>query len=169
MTNESVEVDAERFEELCRHYSGDILGKNFCKPVAFANRLWTITGTVSGGNQVPTAQLHELVLPDQFEGPTGSYPFDSDGVFYKGQVVKARGRTFVMSGRTLLVARKDGAPASQLDLLDWHEDGAESIERRKPKAQKNVNKVTERPLAAKKKESARSKQRAKSARKIKRR
>lgn len=168
MTEESVEVDAERFEELCRHYSGDILAKNTCKPVAFANRLWTVTGTAGGGNQMPTAQLHELVLPDQFEGPTGAYPFDSDGVFYKGQVVKARGRNFVMSGRTLLAVRKEEAPASQLDLLDWHEDGSDSMERRTPKARKAASKIRESRPATKRK-AARPKKRAQKPRKIKRR
>ncbi len=135
-----VEVEAKRFDELCQHYSGDLLGKNTCKAVTFANRLWTVTGIVSGGKQVPTAQLHELVLPERFEGPTGSYPFDTGGIFYKGQVVKARGRSFVMSGRELTIVRNDDAPESQLDLLGWHEAAREDAKRKSSKAVKQTNK-----------------------------
>lgn len=138
MSEDTVEVDARRFEELCEHYSGDLLGQNRCKAVTFADRLWTVTGIASGGTQVPTAQLHELVLPDQFKGPTGSYPFDSDGVFYKGQIVLARGRRFVMSGRELSVTRKGGGagevetePDGQLELLGWRENRKEKKNGRK--------------------------------------
>ncbi len=137
MNEETVEVDARRYKALCECYSGDLLGRNKCKPVAFANRLWTVTGTASGGEFVPTANLHELVLPEHYEGPTGPYPFDSDGVFYKGQLVKARGRSFVMSGRSLTVvctgsaSESDDAGDAQLNLLDWREPKATAPVRKK--------------------------------------
>jgi hypothetical protein len=141
-----VEVDAKRFDELRECYSGDLLGRNKCKTVVFANRLWTVTGTVSGGNDAPSVQLHELVPRDRYQGATGPYPFDSDGIFYKGQVVTARGRSFVMSGRKLIVVRKDDAPENQLDLLGWREAAKEDA---KPKPVKTLKHTNKNPKAAK--------------------
>ena len=142
-----VEVEAKRFDELRECYSGDSLGQNKCKAVAFANRLWTVTGTVSGGKVTPSVQLHELVPREQYKGATGPYPFDTDGIFYKGQVVKARGRSFVMSGRELTIVRNDDAPENQLDLLGWREAAREDAKRKSSKAvKKQTNKN---PKAAK--------------------
>jgi len=169
MSEETLEVDAKQFEDLCKHYSGDALGKNTCKTVVFANRLWTVTGIVSGGKIVPSVELHELVLPDQYDGPTGSYPFDSDGVFYKGQVVKARGRTFVMSGRKLEAVCTGSAPDSQLDLLGWREECPAPGHRAKRNApEAKPIKQPKRP-AAKTNGTDRSKPTARARRKIKRR
>lgn len=166
MSEETVMVDAKRFEDLCQYYSGDLLGQNKCKTVVFEGRLWTVTGICGGGNMTPTVELHELVPAERYIGPTGSYPFDSDGVFYKGQAVKARGQNLVMSGRKLVVMRTDEAPDSQLDLLDWVEEPKTGARKKSSKAANKKKKSTN---ARKNGASDQAKRRASTLRKVRRR
>lgn len=115
------EVSPRQFELLCACYSGDILADNKCKAIGFDGRLWTVTGTQSGGNGLRMATLHELVPIELYCGPVESYPCDADGVFYKGQGVTAAGKRYVMSGRRLEVVEtpaEGGCEATAKEQMD---------------------------------------------------
>ena len=106
-------VEAKRFEAMTRCYSGDLLAKNKCRAIEYEGKLWTATGIwyLKGDQQVI---LHELVLPEMYDGPTGTYPFRTDDVFYKGQVVTVRSETYVMNGHRI-----------EVDLIVENEDAGQ--------------------------------------------
>ena len=116
MSAKEVTVDAERFAAFVAAYSGQTLTKNRCKSVIFEHRLWTVT-ELSYMRGETTATLHELVAPERYHGKTGSYPTKNSRVFYKGQVVRARGEPYVMSGRRITVRKSAVGPAVQGELF----------------------------------------------------
>ena len=79
-----------------------MLSKNKCRAFEYDGKLWTATGIwyLKGEQQVI---LHELVLPEMYDGETGEYPFRTDDVFYKGQAVKVRGASYVLNGNSIEV------------------------------------------------------------------
>jgi len=116
MPGKSVGVSDEFFERAHGCYSGDALVKNKIKGVVrLLGRSWACTGA-SGRGGVDEVYLHEVVAADAYDGETGPYPFEADGVFYRGQLASHRGKQYVLTGKKLTIVRRSARASKPVSV-----------------------------------------------------